>query len=288
MSRTSSEDSVRVNGSGSQDRVDADRFEVNGTATVHEDVLARAVSVDGSLDVGGALESEEVDLDGSTSVDGDAHAESLEIDGSGSFGGDLSVDRFDADGSTSVAGNLDGHEVESDGSTTVEGNLVAKAGAFDGRVTVGGLADVTDLAVAGAGSFGDVAAGTFEVAGALDADEVRAERFDLELAGESSVGTVRAGEAHVRKREGLGSLLSGLLNRSERVLGADTVVGDRLELDATVADTVAAETVVLGADAEVDVVYADDLDADDGATVGDVRPYGAYDRSGADDEDPAP
>jgi len=48
-----------------------------------------------------------------------------------------------------------------------------------------------------------------------------------------------------------------------------------VELDATHAGTVVGDSVTLGPDAEVDVVYTDDLDGAD-ATVGDVRPREEY------------
>jgi cytoskeletal protein CcmA (bactofilin family) len=268
MSRTSGEETVRANGSGTYDHVDTERFEVNGTASVREDVVAREVSVNGSLDVGGTLESEEVDLDGSASFDGDC-----------------SVDHLDADGSTVVEGNLDGHDIESDGATTVEGNLVANEAAFDGSTMVEGLADVTELSVDGTGTFGDIIAETLGVEGALDADDVRAERFELGLGGDSAVDAIRAGGVEVSRREGGGSLLARLLDRGDPTLAVDLVEGDHVELDATAAETVAAETVVLGADAEVGVVYADDLDAAAGATVGEVREYAAYESADADGDD---
>lgn len=278
MARTSGDDTIRLNGSASRDDVDAERFEVDGTATVERDVRAREVSVDGALDVGGALEGEEVDLDGSATVGGDTRAEYLAVDGSGTFEGALSVDHLDADGSTTVAGTLDGHEIESDGSTTIEGNLVANEAEFDGSVTVDGLAEVTDLDVDGSGTFGDVGAGTVEVVGAIDADAVTADRVEVELGGDATVDSIVGGEVLVRRRELPHSILSWFLNRGEPILRAGTIEGSTVEVDATDAETVAAPTVELGPDVAVDVVYADDLDADEGAIVGDVRPHSEYER----------
>jgi cytoskeletal protein CcmA (bactofilin family) len=292
MSEASNGETVRVAGSGTHDRVDCERFRVDGSATVREGLFADRTRVNGSLDVQGPVEGGEVDADGSVSVEGavavddlsvggtatferSVRAEHVSVGGSGTFDGSVSADHVDLDGSVEFGDNLDRHEIEGDGSTTVAGTLVAATASFDGSVSVEGLTDVTDLSVDGSGTFGDVSAETFVGEGAFDADAVTAGTFEFAVAGASSAEAVEGGDVAVTEGEAgtLTSLVRGLLGRDDPVLEVATVEGETVSLDVTRAGTVVGESVVLGADAEVDVVYTDDLDAADGATVGDVRSY---------------
>lgn len=287
------QDTVHVIGTGAYEYVDCERFRVDGTATVDGDAFAAVASVNGTATVGGRLDAGEVDADGSVTVAGDVRAETVTVDGAGEFrgdvgadrlaadgtariGGDASVDHIDADGSTAVGGNLDGHEVQSDGSLTVDGNVVAARAAFDGSVAVEGLTDVTELAVDGSGTFGDVNADAVTVEGRLRAGEVAARTFEFTVQGDSEADAVEGTEITVRRGEEGSSLLEGILDPGDPAFEVDTVSGEVVDLDAVRADVVAGERVVLGPDAEVGVVYADDLDADDGASVGDVRAYEDY------------
>lgn len=292
MSETSQHDTVRVIGTGSYDQVDCGAFRVAGTATVTGDLFAETASVDGAATVGGRVHAGDVDADGTFDVDGDVRAESVAVDGSASVGGDLdaerldadgttkvggdaSVDDFAADGSTTVGGNLDGQEIDGDGSTTVEGSVVAATATFDGSVTVEGTTDVTDLAVDGVGRFGDVNADAFTAEGSLHARDVSAGTFELALQGDSEAASVAGTDVTVRRAEGSSSLLGKFLNRGDPVFEVDAVRGETVDLDATCAETVVGEAVRLGPDADVGVVYADDLDAHGDARVGDVRDYEA-------------
>jgi len=120
-----------------------------------------------------------------------------------------------------------------------------------------------------------VNAGSFVGAGTVTADEFAAERFELTVDGRSRVETLEATEVVVRDTDDSGSFLRRLLG-SDGVLDVGTVEGETVELDATRADTVVAGTVVLGPDAEVGTVYADDVDAHGDATVRETRDRAAY------------
>jgi cytoskeletal protein CcmA (bactofilin family) len=281
MARADGGEKVRITGRGSHEDVDAWSLTVNGSGTVERDVVAEEVSVDGSLDVGGTVESESLEVNGTVTVDGDAGVSSLEVDGAGSFGGAVSADHLEASGSLSVDGNLDGHDVESDGKAVLSGSLVANEAEFFGTVTVEGPTDVTELEVDGAGAFEDVTAASVEVDGSLDANTVNADWFEFDLTGHSTVDRIEADEVTVEREDGITGFLRRLLRRGDAVLEVDTVAGEAIRLEATRAGTVAGETVRLAEDVEVDVVYADDLRDHSDATVGEVRPYAEYEESGA-------
>jgi cytoskeletal protein CcmA (bactofilin family) len=283
MSRTDREE-VRITGQESHDSVDAWRFSVNGTGSVGENLVAEEVTVNGTLSVGGSLEAEDVDVDGGLTVDGDAAASSLEVDGSGSFGRAVSADYVEATGSLSVEGNLDAHDVEGEGATSLAGSVVANEAEFAGTVSVEGVVDVRELEVDGAGSFADVSAAVVEVDGSLSAGEVTTDWFELDVTAHSPVDRVAATEVHVEREGGIAGFLRRLVRRGDPVLEVDTVVGEAVDLDATRAGTVVGDEVRLGENAEVDVVYTDELWDAPGATVGDVRPraeYGGGDATGA-------
>lgn len=258
MSDTARRDSISVSGSSSYDSVDCETFDVSGKATVSENVRADDVDVSGKATVGGDLESQDVETTGKLDVGGSAAADQLTVSGK--------VD---------VGGNLDGHDVDVSGKLSVGGSLVAAEASTSGKVDVGGLTDVTELTVGGTGKFGDVNVETFAGAGRVDADEFHAESFELTLDGRSTVDELTATDVVVRDSSQSGSFLRRLLG-SDGVLEVGTVEAETVELDGTRADTVAAERVTLGEDAEVDTVYADDLDAHADATVGERRDYAEY------------
>ena len=289
MSETAPEDTVRVVGTETFDQIDCERFRVDGTATVHGVLRTDDATINGNASVGGSLDAGEVTADGSLTVDGDGHARAATIDGAGTFGGRLAVDllRVDGsvtveadasadhvavDGSATVGGNLDGHEVECDGTLSVEGTVVAAELAVDGRVAVDELTDVADLSVDGTATYGDVNAERVTTDGRLDAGEVSAQQFELTLHADSAAEAVDATEVAVRR----GESGDGLLGGGGGTLEVGVVTGETIELDATRAETVAGERVTLGPDVEVAVVYADDLSADDAATVGEVRASDEY------------
>ena len=258
MSDTARRDRVSVSGKSSYDSVDSETFDVSGKATVSRDLRADQVGVSGKTTVGGDLESQDVETTGKLDVDGSAAADELTVSGK-----------------LSVGGNLDGHDVETSGKLRVDGSLVAAEASVSGKVEVGGLTDVTDLTVGGAGAFGDVNVETFAGAGKVEADEFHADSFDLTVDGRSTVDALTATEVVVRDSDQSGSFLRRLLG-SGGILDVGAIEAERVELDATHADTVAAGRVTLGPDAEVGTVYADDLDAHADATVGETRDYADY------------
>ncbi|MFC5972182.1 hypothetical protein ACFPYI_12650 [Halomarina salina] len=250
---------VSVDGIGSFDDVDCETFDVDGTCSVAGDVLADRVLVDGATDVGGRVDARELDADGSLTVAGVVH-----------------VDVVHLDGATEVGGNLDVHEVDGDGATEIAGSLVASGARFDGTVAVGGLTDVTTLTVDGVGRFDDVNADAFTVDGALHAGDVAADSFEFDVHDDSTAETVSGAEIRVRRGDHDPSLLARFVGSDDGTFTVGTVEGGTVALDATDAETVVGEHVTLGPDADVAVVYTDDLDADPAASVGEVRSFDAY------------
>ncbi|WP_336036474.1 hypothetical protein [Halobacterium yunchengense] len=293
MGDTTSGDAVTVNGAGTYDSVDCETFEVNGTGKVSGDVLATTATVNGTAKVGGRVDVGTLDVDGTAKVEGgvrgeavgvdgtakfrsDVTADRVEIDGTTKVGGDASGSEFTADGTLKVGGNLDGHDVEVDGTAKVSGSVVAADAFFDGTVKVGGLTDVTDLGVDGTGKFGDVNADVFAASGTLRAGEVRARSFEFAVGDRSEADSVRATDASVHRGSGGSSLGRKLLGRDDPVFEVGTVEAETAALDAVDAETVVADSVTLGPDADVGVVYTDDLEDDPEATVGSVRPREDY------------
>jgi|AntRauMinimDraft_4_1070384.scaffolds.fasta_scaffold01626_3 cytoskeletal protein CcmA (bactofilin family) len=258
MSDTARRDRISVSGASSYDSVDCETFDASGKATVSRDLRADDVNVSGKTTVGGDLESQDVETTGKLAVDGSAAADQLTVSGK-----------------MEVGGNLDGHDVDTSGKLSVDGSLVAAEASVSGKVEVGGLTDVTDLTVGGAGVFGDVNVSTFTGAGKVEADEFRADSFDLTVDGRSEVDALTATDVTVRDSAQSGSFLRRLL-RGDGVLVVGTVDAETVDLDATRAEVVVAETVTLGSDAEVETVYTDDLDAHADAAVGETRDYADY------------
>lgn len=258
MSDTAPSEDISVSGSTNFESVDCERFDVSGKATVSQNLWADHVTVSGKATVGGDLEGQDVETTGKLEVDGSAAADQLSVSGK-----------------VAVGENLDGHDVEASGKLTVGGSLVAAEAAVSGKLEVDGLTDVTDLTVGGAGVFEDVNAETFTGAGKLDATEFHADTFDLTADGRSSVETLTATDVVVRDSAQSESFLRRLLG-SDGVLDVGTIEAETVDLDATRAETVVAETVTLGPDAEVETVYTDDLDAHADATVRETRDYDDY------------
>jgi|AntDeeMinimDraft_5_1070356.scaffolds.fasta_scaffold00348_20 cytoskeletal protein CcmA (bactofilin family) len=266
---------ISIDGAGTYDEVDCEEFVVNGSGKVSGDLYATTVDIDGTAKVGGLVDAVDLDVDGTAKVEGDVRGETASVDGTAKFANSLSADRLAVDGTAKVGGNLDGHDVEADGTLKVSGSLVAADARFDGTLKVGGVTDATTLTVDGTGAFDDVNADEFSATGSVRADSVSARTVDVTVEGRSKVGSVEATEVRVRPGEGARSLASKLLGDGDRVFEVDTVEAETVELDATHAGTVVGDSVTLGPDAEVDVVYTDDLDGAD-ATVGDVRPREEY------------
>lgn len=98
----------------------AKRLKVDGSLTVHMDLLARDVDAGGSVDVRGSMGMSA--YSGSSSVGAEASS-SLHIDGSLNVEGDLSCDEATVGGSLDVGGKLEIKSIKVNGRLDVEGEI---------------------------------------------------------------------------------------------------------------------------------------------------------------------
>jgi cytoskeletal protein CcmA (bactofilin family) len=237
---------------------------------------------------GGKYES--INIAGSGEVTGDVVAKKIAVSGSGRVAGNLSADHVEASGSLNVRGSVKAKRFSSAGSSSIDRDLNAQTVEWTGSGLVG-----ENLK---ADSF--VSRGAFRVAKTLEAGDI-----DVELNGDSSVGTIEGKTIQVRRGLGQSSGRSASGGRGGSVsssvsinevtvngrpsggasftyvsqsssgkgagnsrLEAGTISGDTIELENTDAQTVIGKNVTIGEGCMIDTVkYSKSISVHDKAKV---------------------
>jgi len=217
-----------------------------------------------------------VKIAGAARVAGNLEAEEFKSAGSARVEGNLQTKHFESAGAFKCMGNLEVDEGEAAGSFKVEGKIKAKelklAGATHARAVGGGY-----LRVGGSLEVEeDVELDTFRVAGGFQIGGLlSADKLEIQLEGVCRVREIGGERIEIkRSTKAYGSLLAntlGVLFRHDkaRELHAETVEGDDIYIEATVAKVVRGARIRIGPGCQIDrVEYSESVEVDPQSTVG--------------------
>ncbi|QGQ93848.1 hypothetical protein EHS13_02465 [Paenibacillus psychroresistens] len=170
------------------------------------------------------------------------------IDGNGTVTGDLECAVFTVNGRAHMHGSVKANSAEINGTITIEGDLIAESIKLTGRAIVKGKCE----------------AEKFKVNGRFEMDALNAGNIQVTLHGGSSVVAEIGGEwIEIRKPRGIAvtKLLNALSIPPFDKLKAQTIEGDDIYLEYTMAEVVRGSNVSIGPGCEIELVeYKTKLD----------------------------
>ncbi len=217
-----------------------------------------------------------VKIAGAAKVAGNLEAEEFKSAGSARIEGTLVARRFESAGAFKCMGNLETDEGEGAGSFKVEGKIKAKelklAGATHAKAIAGGY-----LRIGGSLEVEeDVEVDTFRITGGFQIGGLlSADKVEIQLEGACRAREIGGERIEIkRSTRTIGGLLTntlGFLFRHDKVkeLHTETIEGDDIYIEATMAKVVRGARIRIGPGCRVDrVEYSASLDVDPQSTVG--------------------
>jgi cytoskeletal protein CcmA (bactofilin family) len=176
------------------------------------------------------------------------------IDGNGTVAGDLDCSDFTLNGKADIHGSIKASNAEINGRITIDGDLIAENIQLIGRATVKGKCEAEKL----------------NANGRLDIDILNAGDIQITLQGSSSITEIGGEHIEIRKHPGidLTKLLKALSIPLSHNLTAQTIEGDYVYVEYTMAEVVRGTNVIIGPGCEIKLVeYKIKLDQDKSSKV---------------------
>jgi cytoskeletal protein CcmA (bactofilin family) len=227
-----------INGSGIFGGGSYRDVKVRGDGTIDGHLDCERFKCFGSADLSGDLKAGSVTVFGTCSVKGSADAKLLKVFGTAEIAGRAKSRKCKISGAVEIGGGFTGEEVEVSGSLSVRGDVEAETLRVKGIVQIKGMLN----------------AGTLDIYPGHSSSEIR------EIGGE----TIRV------KKSKIGALLH--LFKPLETLTAETIEGNDIELENTIAQTVRGHNVTIGQGCEIELVeYKEKLHIAKGARVQEQR-----------------
>lgn len=194
-------------------------------------------------------------------VQGDLDAETAEVRGACKIGGDVKTSILKIGGSLKVVGNVTSELIRAKGAFKVEGNVNAANFRIAGAVKVlGNIISSDEVYVQGVlKCASDINAVKFNLMGVVDVDGcLKAREFIAELSGKSAIKHLDSETIRVKINK----------NPNGSELLAKKITGKDIYLEATVAELVEGDKVVIGKGCTITEVKANTLDVHKGSKVG--------------------
>jgi cytoskeletal protein CcmA (bactofilin family) len=203
------------------------RVEINGDVTFDGDLDCLDFRVNGAGKVTHNLKSGNTIIKGNTEINGDVEGGEFEVHGQGTVDGNVEVDKIKAHGMLGVRGDVKAETLNVYGQLSLRGNCDAEV---------------------------FICSGAFEIEGTLNAGDVT-----INLYGTARVKEVVGGKIIVQKARGdkLGkffAVITNPLNFYKTQLTTDTIEGDEIAIEHTMAKVVRGETITIGDGCEIDLV----------------------------------
>lgn len=235
---------LRIDGSGTASGGLYDTIKINGSGKITGDVTCRVFRINGSGHVQGSLVADDGRINGSATIDGHVKSRQMKISGSGQIKGGISGENLIIAGSATVGENLDVQQVKIEGSVKINGNCNAETFQSDGA---------------------------FEINGLLNSDEITIRLYHAKSrAKEIGGGKITVMVGPMAGFTVLKAIMTLGLNYS--VLEAESIEGDEITLENTLAKVVRGNQVSIGRGCEIGLVeYKGTLQKSGDAKVGEER-----------------
>jgi cytoskeletal protein CcmA (bactofilin family) len=193
---------------------------ISGAGSVTSPIHAETVNITGGVKIDGSVESREIRITGGVKIAGDVTGDEIIISGGVSIDGSIRGEKMDLAGGTRIRGALKGTDVRISGESTIGLDMECETLTVHGGIFCGGT----------------VNCGT----------------CDIDLAGESEIKELVGGRITVvnkgRDRGGFNLSFKKLkiVTSGDSVLRVQTIEGDRIELENTIAEVVRGGDVSIG------------------------------------------
>lgn len=213
---------------------------INGAGSVNGDIDARDVRVNGAGGINGALVAQTVTVNGTGTFNGSVQAGEFTVNGDAGIRDGAGIGRLTVKGNTSIGGGLAAHDIVVKGFLKAAGDCEAESFSAEGGFTVGGLLN----------------AGT----------------VDIKVYGSCSAREIGGESITVRASQGFESITQLLTFWTDKRLTVDSIEGDDISLEATVAKSVRGTNVTVGDGCRIDLVeYTESYTPLAGAEVKEAR-----------------
>ena len=210
-----------------------------------KDVYAKEFTCMAAGKVAGNLDALIAEIKGSCKVEGDVISDLLKIGGAMKVEGNIQAELIRAKGSFKVEGTVNADNFRITGATKVEKSITSKE-----EVSVMGVLKCEE----------NVIAGRFTLLGVVDIeDTLKASLFKADLSGKSTIKNLEADTIHVKVSEN---------HKQKTELICKKITGKDIYLEATTAEYVEGENVVLGPKCSIAQVKAANLDVHNSSKVG--------------------
>ncbi|MCS7462964.1 bactofilin [Paenibacillus doosanensis] len=235
------EQDLVIAGSGSSGGGRFRQVRIDGYGKLLSDIDCVEFGTNGKSEVRGSLQAEKASINGSVRIHGAVRiSDTLEVNGETKIDGDAGFRQLKGKGSTTVGGSLNGEIVDVEGGINVEGDCEAETVIVQGGFRIGGL----------------LSGGIIDVTmyWPCQAEEI-------------------GGEKIMVRRSGLKSFLNPFLPKfASKQLKADTIEGDEIYLEHTVAQTVRGNRITIGPGCVIQrVEYKHSMDRDKGAQINEIK-----------------
>jgi cytoskeletal protein CcmA (bactofilin family) len=180
------------------------------------------------------MDCDELSISGSADISGDIKSRKLQLNGSCDVGGNIFSDEIKSNGSSDIDGDVTGKKIFVFGSTDVKGGLHGEEIEIAGSVDIGSDCEADRFK----------AAGSFDIGGLLNADEI-----SITVSGHCRVQEIGGEKITITKDPKMTSNFLSL--KRPGYLETKIIEGDDIYIEATVAETVRGNNVVIGPDCKI-------------------------------------
>lgn len=245
--------SVKISGAGTIAGGRYDTVHISGSGQAQGAIEANEIHISGSGKFAGDVQAVTIKSSGSININGDVTAETVKVSGSLHIHGDLNTGLLNVPGSSSIDGEVKTREFHTSGSTKVQGNVRAE-----------------DMHLSGSGHFyANVEAAHFQAVCGLTIDGLlNSDTADIVLVGNAKIREIGGERITVLHHGGHQGTEGWELRSHAHTLTTETIEGDDIYLEASIAGIVRGRRVVIGQYCQIKTVeFSESLQIDPTATV---------------------
>lgn len=245
--------SVKISGAGTIAGGRYDTVHISGSGQAQGAIEANEIHISGSGKFAGDVQAVTIKSSGSINITGNVTAETIKVSGSLHIHGDLNTGLLNVPGSSSVDGEVKAREFHTSGSTKVQGNVRAD-----------------DMHLSGSGHFyANVEAAHFQAVCGLTIDGLlNSDTAEIVLVGNAKIREIGGEHITILHHGGHKSPGGWELLAHPHTLTTETIEGDDIYLEATIAGMVRGRRVVIGPYCHIKTVeFSESLQIDPTATV---------------------
>ncbi|KHD86799.1 hypothetical protein NG54_01725 [Heyndrickxia ginsengihumi] len=235
------------------ERVKKGHLVINGIGSSNggsfEDVLVNGVGT-----INGNIECEHMESSGKGHFKGNIVSESIKVNGTASFGGAISGEKIDIEGSVKIKKNVQVHLLKVSGNSTFGESVRGESINIEGRISITENCDAEQFH----------ARGPIKIGGELNGESILIEPY-----GNCSIGEIGGQSISVKQSARLSHWLKPFFTNT---LSVNSIEGDEIELESTIAKMVRGKNIKIGKKCEIDLVeYSDTFEVDNDADVKEYR-----------------